>query len=261
MSPAGSAPSPAWPQQGSGRPNHALASSTQLPPASRTGSTPPPPSQSPSAQSYSQLPSVSPVQASATRLPPVGAPAATSGQLPPAAPPGRIQPTGYVGDARPPLSPGVPPPLTGANPTPAETSGYHGGFGPGNGDPRASGYHGFGPGYGDAGPAASGHQGFGPGYGEQNPQALASGYVPPVEFGPGAGGPMDRRSAESGYVAPVARPNRHGEPAGGGRHSGSHALPDAEMPSGSHATGRSVSELLASNGGTAGPRRRRRRED
>lgn len=267
MSPA--APSSAWPQQGSqadpaGRPNHALASSTQLPPASRTPSQP---SQSPAAESYGRFPSVSPVQASATRLPSPGNPAGTSGQLPPAAPPGRIQPTGYVGSGRAPLGPGVPPPMTGANPPPAGNSGHYG-YGPGHADPSAavaSGYHGFGPGYGDpAGPAAaSGYHDFGPGSGGQNPQALSSGYVPPAEFGPGAGGPVNRRSAESGYVAPVARPNGYsgGAPAAGGRHSGSHALPDADMPSGSHATGRSVSELLASNGGTGGPRRRRRRED
>jgi hypothetical protein len=80
-------------------------------------------------------------------------------------------------------------------------------------------------------------------------------------------------------MTPVARHNAE-ESAGGRRHradgqpswpestsrsgsrSGSHARPDADSPSGSHATGRSVSELLASNGGgTNTPRRRRRRED
>lgn len=110
-------------------------------------------------------------------------------------------------------------------------------------------------------------------------RAVESGYVAPVAFGPtgsadfGPTGTADRRSVESGYMAPVARGNRHtaGESGGGRRHraddqpgwqSGSHARPDTDGPSGSHATGRSVSELLASNGsGPDTPRRRRRRED
>jgi hypothetical protein len=101
-------------------------------------------------------------------------------------------------------------------------------------------------------------------------RAVESGYVAPVAFGPG--GAVDRRAAESGYMSPVARGNRHTADETGRRHradgqqngsrSGSHARPDTDMPSGSHATGRSVSDLLASNGaGTGTPRRRRRRED
>jgi hypothetical protein len=103
-------------------------------------------------------------------------------------------------------------------------------------------------------------------------RAAESGYVAPVAFGPG--GAVDRRSVESGYMAPVARGNRHAAGESGGRRhraddqqaassrSGSHARPDTDAPSGSHATGRSVSELLASNGsGPDTPRRRRRRED
>jgi hypothetical protein len=99
-------------------------------------------------------------------------------------------------------------------------------------------------------------------------RAVESGYVAPVGFGPS--GSVDRRSIESGYMAPVARGNQHaaGE-TGSRRHraddrqpSGSHARPDPDAPGGSHATGRSVSELLASNGsGPDTPRRRRRRED
>ncbi|HEY0449126.1 DUF6779 domain-containing protein [Actinophytocola sp.] len=114
--------------------------------------------------------------------------------------------------------------------------------------------------------------------------AEASGYVPSV----------GRRAAESGYMEPVrasrhtAEPTAesgHGTEDGGGRRrraegqptwqetaalqqngarNGSHARPEPEpeSPSGSHAAGRSVNELLASHGGgTTTPRRRRRRED
>jgi hypothetical protein len=143
--------------------------------------------------------------------------------------------------------------------------------------------------------------------GYSNQRSVESGYVAPVgygggypgaDFGPsGSGtdfgptgydfGPTggDRRAAESGYLAPVARQDTggrrrraEGQPTWqdswqqNGSTSGSHARPDygyGESPSGSHATGRSVSELLASNGGGAygeapdasTPRRRRRRED
>jgi hypothetical protein len=48
-----------------------------------------------------------------------------------------------------------------------------------------------------------------------------------------------------------------------GRNTGSHAkpVPPAEPPTGSHAEGKSVSELLAAYGGGDNPRRRRRRDD
>lgn len=183
-------------------------------------------------------------------------PAASASRMPPAAAPrgpadssGRVQPTGYVGDGRPAPSGTDPGQRTfdlGSYPAPAVR------------------------------PAET--------HSEPDRRSAASGYVAPVAFGPGAGGPVDRRSVESGYMAPVARSNRHTaeEPAGGRRHraegqpswqesanrqqngsrSGSHARPDTDMPSGSHASGRSVSDLLASNGaGTNTPRRRRRRED
>jgi hypothetical protein len=112
-------------------------------------------------------------------------------------------------------------------------------------------------------------------YSERGRRAAESGYVAPVGL---SGAPVDRRAAESGYMAPVARPSRHtaDEPATGGRRrraegqptwqesrTGSHARPD-EAPSGNHAAGRSVSDLLASHGGadsTPKTGRRRRRED
>jgi hypothetical protein len=163
-----------------------------------------------------------------TYTPPANPPA-SAGRMNPAASSGRMQPTGHVGNGRP--APG--------GTEPGQRTVDTGGF-----------------------PAPGARR------------AVESGYVAPVAFGPGAGGPVDRRSVESGYMAPVARGSRHTADEAGRRHrtdaqpawpesrSGSHARPDTETPSGSHATGRSVSELLASNGGgTNTPRRRRRRED
>jgi hypothetical protein len=222
-------------------PANPAASSSRMPPASGRMA-------NPSASSSLLLPAAGLVAPSYT---PPADPSASASRMPPATPrgpadsSGRVQPTGYVGNGRPAPS-GTEPEQRifdlGSYPAPA------------------------------APPAEA--------YSERGRRSAESAYVAPVAFGPGAGGPVDRRSVESGYMAPVARGNRHGteEPGGGRRHradgqpswqdsqngsrSGSHARPDADMPSGSHATGRSVSDLLASNGtGTNTPRRRRRRED
>ncbi|MGH3759765.1 hypothetical protein [Actinophytocola sp.] len=162
-------------------------------------------------------------------------------------------------------------------------NGYGNGTGYGTGASYGNGAAtGFGPqGYSESGfgPQGYSESGFGPqGYSESGRRAVESGYVAPVAFGPN-GAPVDRRSVESGYMAPVARSDdlangggrRHADdrlawqdPASqNGSRSGSHARPDptSDSPSGSHAAGRSVSDLLASHGGTASPRRRRRRED
>jgi hypothetical protein len=101
--------------------------------------------------------------------------------------------------------------------------------------------------------------------------------TPPVPPPPDAGG--RRRAPEAGEQVV---PGRHSEPGtqGGGRrrrpddapswqdslqdnrNTGSHAKPaPPSEPSGSHAEGKSVSELLAAYGTTDNPRRRRRRDD
>jgi hypothetical protein len=247
--------------------------------------------------------------------------------MPPASPAisssGRIQPAGYISSNRPPTPNGNEPgrrTATGGYPRPSETSGYPtgshrasesgylppAGSGPADFGPTGYGANGANGGFGspgstggfDVGRLSSGYEspasGFGPTGSNGSP---AAGFGSATSSGYGPSAPVDRRSVESGYVAPVARPGTggpdgpggpgnhssrgsHSERASGGgrRHraegqppwqdsyqqqSGSHARPDldTDAPSGSHATGRSVSELIASNGGTAGPRRRRRRQD
>ena len=103
--------------------------------------------------------------------------------------------------------------------------------------------------------------------------------MPPVPApGPAGGGPRRRPDGEppawEGMVAERASMSRRGmapvDPAdveqngngnGHGARNGRRAAEPAPG-SGSHAAGRSVSELLAANGGTgATPRRRRRAED
>jgi hypothetical protein len=183
-----------------------------------------------------------------------GAASGPASYVPPAAASsGRVQPAGYVdaGRAAPYAEPGQRTVDSGYSNQRSVESGYV----------APVGYGGDYPGYGtDFGPTGAGTD-FGPNsFG--------------TDFGPTGG---DRRAAESGYMAPVARNSQdtggrrrraEGQPTWqdswqqNGSTSGNHARPDLDSASGSHASGRSVSELLASNGGDAGtPHRRRRRED
>lgn len=221
----------------------AAASPGGMPPASQTGGYP-----GVAPTSYGP-----PATASSGRMQPAGDPgrAAAPNQGPANQRDRRSVESGYVA------------PL-GNNSNYSTDSGYATGYGTG-GYNTDSGY-GTG-GYGtDFGPA--GGQDFGPSGGQDFGPA---GYG---DFGP-TGTPPDRRSAESGYMSPVSRNSQdtggrrrraEGQPTWqdswqqNGSTSGSHARPDVD--SGSHATGRSVSDLIASNGGDANtPRRRRRRDD
>jgi hypothetical protein len=87
---------------------------------------------------------------------------------------------------------------------------------------------------------------------------------------PPAGVPMPQQAAQhNGAEAPARRPEPPPQEAAGGRRRRAEGQPSwqetvgqrPEEPSGSHASGRSVSELLANHGRDSSPRRRRRRED
>jgi hypothetical protein len=145
----------------------------------------------------------------------------------------------------------------GYGPTSPESSGYGSMVGPTAPPPRPAESSGYGPPVNRA--EASGHH---PAVGRQGavgPNPQDSGYRPAVS-----------RAEASGFGQPVNRPPA---PDTGGRRRRAEGQPtwqesrnaqppaDAE-PSGSHAAGRSVSELLASHGGARPPtpRRRRRKE-
>jgi hypothetical protein len=149
-------------------------------------------------------------------------------------------------------------------------------------DPNPSGYRDPASGYRDP---ASGYRDPASGYrdpasGYRDP---ASGYRDPASgYRDPASGYRDPasgyRDPTSGYHDPNPPGRRHrGEPAAevpdsgtGGRRRRAEGQPSwqetvgqsrPEEPTGSHANGRSVSELLASHGGETAPRRRRRREE
>ncbi|MBB4907222.1 DUF6779 domain-containing protein [Actinophytocola algeriensis] len=100
-------------------------------------------------------------------------------------------------------------------------------------------------------------------------------YVPPVRPEPSESTPEQvltdrpsRRSAEYRSEEPPAGRRHRAEESGGGRRRRAEGQPSwqetvgqQEEPTGSHAAGRSVSELLANHGLDSSPRRRRRRED
>ncbi|MGB3443019.1 MAG: DUF6779 domain-containing protein [Actinophytocola sp.] len=102
-------------------------------------------------------------------------------------------------------------------------------------------------------------------------------YVPPIRTEPDStpGQALNdrpsRRGAEYRAEEPPGRRHHRAEPveeSGGGRRRRAEGQPSwqetvgrTEEPTGSHAAGRSVSELLASHGLDSSPRRRRRRED